>query len=164
MSLVKSMFYGKYRGHVVENTDPMMIGRIRAKVPSVFGDSSSGWALPCVPYAGNKVGFFFIPPIGANVWIEFEGGNTDLPIWTGCFWGPNEIPDEANSPGVKVIKTDFAALTFKDQSGAKEFVIETNRGMRVVLDESGLELRSDMGTIKINGRKVSINDGALEII
>ena len=46
----------------------------------------SGWALPAVPYAGDGVGFFMIPPIGASVWIEFEHGDPDYPIWTGCFW------------------------------------------------------------------------------
>ena len=75
-------FYGKYRGKVTDNTDPLMQGRIRANVPAVFGEEDTGWALPAAPYGGSGVGFFFVPPVDANVWIEFEGGDPDYPIWT----------------------------------------------------------------------------------
>ena len=46
-------FYGKYRGVVTDNQDPLMIGRIRAKVPDVMGDLESGWATPCAPFGGS---------------------------------------------------------------------------------------------------------------
>jgi hypothetical protein len=71
--------FGKYRGIVTENVDPLATGRLRVNVPSV--GVPGAWALPCLP-----PGVFALPPVGANVWVEFEGGNTDSPIWVGCFW------------------------------------------------------------------------------
>jgi hypothetical protein len=78
-------FHGKYIGKVADNCDPLIMRRIRAQVPAVFGTRETGWTLPCVPYAGHRVGFFFIPPVNSNVWIEFENGNAQNPIWSGWF-------------------------------------------------------------------------------
>ena len=83
----KPRFYGKYRGIVFDNSDPMQVGRILAQVPDVLGETPSSWALPCVPAAGIQAGCFIVPPIGSQVWIEFEQGDPDYPIWTGGFWG-----------------------------------------------------------------------------
>jgi uncharacterized protein involved in type VI secretion and phage assembly len=80
-----TQFFGKYRGKVKNNVDPMQQGRIHVSVPAVLGEGSLSWAMPCVPYAGSQVGFFAIPPVDANVWVEF-GGDPDAPIWSGCFW------------------------------------------------------------------------------
>lgn len=109
-------FYGKYRGKVLFNIDPLMLGRIIASVPAVSG-SLLNWAMPCVPYAGPQVGFYAIPPIGANVWIEFEGGDPKYPIWTGCFWSEGETPITAAGPPepmVKVFKTETITLILND--------------------------------------------------
>ncbi len=80
-------FYGKYRGIVTDIEDPLKIGRIKARVPDVLGDEPSGWALPCVPFAGDGMGFYALPDTDARVWIEFEQGDPDYPVWTGCWWG-----------------------------------------------------------------------------
>ena len=80
-----TQYYGKYRGKVENNIDPQLMGRIQVSCPAVLGGGTMSWALPSAPYAGPGIGFFAIPPKGANVWVEFEGGNTDFPIWSGCF-------------------------------------------------------------------------------
>src|SRR2546421_12148156 len=79
-------FYGKYRGVVSDNDDPLMIGRIRAQVPDVMGDDESGWAMPCAPFGGSQTGFFAIPTTGAGAWIGLEHRHPHYPIWSGC-WG-----------------------------------------------------------------------------
>jgi hypothetical protein len=87
---VKKIF-GKYRGKVEKNKDPEGLGRLLVSCPSVMGQETN-WAMPSVPYAGKSVGFFALPPVQTNVWVEFEGGNIDLPIWAGCFWNKGEVP------------------------------------------------------------------------
>lgn len=66
--------------------DPLGICRIRARVPSVYGDTESSWALPCLPFADKKIAAKYIPSVGSLVWIEFENGELELPIWTGFFY------------------------------------------------------------------------------
>jgi hypothetical protein len=81
-----NQFFGKYRGVVITNVDPMQLGRILAQVPDVLGTIPSIWALPCVPCGLPKEIGIALPQIGAAVWIEFEQGNPDYPVWTGCFY------------------------------------------------------------------------------
>jgi len=84
---VRKRFFGKYRGSVVENVDPLLQGRLIVRVPDVFGILPSSWALPCVPLAGPHMGTSFVPPpVGSSVWVEFEQGDPQMPIWVGCFW------------------------------------------------------------------------------
>ena len=161
---ISDSFFGKYRGVVTDNKDPLKLGRIRAKVPVIFGENDSGWALPCSPYAGKNVGFFCIPPIDALVWIEFESGNPETPIWTGGFWKDGETPDESASPDIKILKTDTNTIKLDDTSGAENVTIETNAGLKIVLNQDGIELSNSSQKIKIASSGVSINDGALEVM
>ena len=85
---IEHRFYGKYRGLVVDNADPERLGRLKVKVPGVLGEEVvTGWAMPCLPYGGEAdQGFLFIPEVGAGVWVEFEQGDLEFPIWVGTFW------------------------------------------------------------------------------
>lgn len=125
-------FFGKYRGKVINNLDPMKLGRVQVEVPTVLGVNRLSWAMPCLPYAGPQVGFFVIPPIAANIWVEFEGGNPDYPIWTGCFWAtPAEVPPEAVSPEIQLFKTRSVTLMLKDLPGAGGFMLQVNPPRRL---------------------------------
>ena len=86
-------YYGKYRGMVLNNIDPMQIGRLQVQVPDVTGLAPATWAMPCTPLAGIQNGMFALPLIGSGVWVEFEQGDPEHPIWVGCFWGSAaEVP------------------------------------------------------------------------
>ena len=86
-------FYGKYRGTVVSNVDPQNMGRLSVTVPDVSNIQTSTWAMPSAALAGSQSGFYAVPPVGSNVWVEFEQGDSDYPIWSGCFWGSSsEVP------------------------------------------------------------------------
>jgi uncharacterized protein involved in type VI secretion and phage assembly len=162
-------FYGKYRGIVTNNKDPNNLGRLRATVHDVLGENESGWAIPCTPYAGNDVGLFLIPPEKASVWIEFEHGDPERPIWTGCFWAfdngtaIDKLPASPAVPDMKVLKTDVGTITLNDTSGSASITIETQSKMKIVFDKNGIEIRNNSQKIKISGRSISINDGALEV-
>jgi uncharacterized protein involved in type VI secretion and phage assembly len=160
-------FYGKYRGVVTDNADPLNMGRIKFKAQDVFGDQESSWALPALPYAGDSVGLYLIPPKNAFVWVEFEHGDPDYPIWTGCFWGPTDtVPASATGPDpdTKVLKTDAATITISDASNQSSVTIETNSGLKIVMDTNGIELSNGQNKIMLSTTSVSVNDGALEVI
>lgn len=157
-------FYGKFRGVVSDNRDPLMLGRVRAKVQDVFGENESGWATPALPYAGKGVGLFLIPPTNASVWIEFEHGDPDYPIWSGCFWAQGELPATPAVAEMKVLKTDAATITLNDLPGVGGITIETSTGMKIVINVTGVEITNGQGgSIKLTGPQVSINNGALEV-
>lgn len=158
-------YYGKYRGTVSDNRDVLQLGRLRAKIPDVLGDNESSWALPCVPYAGKGVGLFLIPPVNASVWIEFEQGDIDYPIWTGCFWALGEVPALPALAEMKVLKTDQTTITINDIQGIGGITIESKigTGAKIVIDITGIEISSGLGKIKLSASGTSINDGALEV-
>lgn len=157
-------FYGKYRGKVENNVDPLQQGRVQISVPSVLGQGSLSWAMPCVPYAGPGVGFFAIPPVGANVWVEFEGGDPNYPIWSGAFWGTGEAPIVPALAETKVFKTDTITLKLDDLPGVGGVTIETTLGMKITITAMGIEINNGQGgSIKLTGPQVSVNDGALEV-
>ncbi len=159
-----SEFFGKYRGKVENNLDPNSLGRVQISVPAVLGDGRLSWALPCVPYAGPQVGFFFIPPVGANVWVEFECGDPDYPIWTGCFWGDGEVPASPAAAEIKMIQTGAGTITLDDKPGSSGIKIETKSGMKIVMDSQGIEISNGSQKVYLAGDKVSINDTALEVM
>lgn len=160
-----SQFFGKYRGKVENNIDPLQLGRVQISTPAVLGEGSLSWAMPSVPYAGSGVGFFAIPPNGANVWVEFEGGDPDYPIWSGCFWGSGEVPATPAIAEMKVFKTDGATITINDLPGVGGVTIELTSGAKIALAVTGIEITTGQGgTIKLTGPQVSVNDGALEVI
>ena len=156
-------FYGKYRGVVSDNGDPSNLGRIRAKVADVFGEEESGWAMPSVPYAGASVGLFLIPPTNASVWIEFEHGDPDYPIWTGCFWAENEVPVSPASADKKVLKTAAGTITMDDTQGSNSITIETNNNLKIKMDQQGIEISNGSQKIMVSSSSVSVDDGALEV-
>ena len=87
---------GKFRGRVIDNKDPLKLGRITAQVPDVLGNEASTWALPCLPFTGRQAGQYVVPEIGAGVWMEFEQGDPSFPIWTGSWYGDaSELPPRA---------------------------------------------------------------------
>ena len=89
-------YFGKYRGTVVNNNDPLRQGRLTAQVPDVLGDTPCTWALPCLPVAEQQMGVFVLPLTGSGVWIEFEQGDINYPVWVGCFYASAaEVPSDA---------------------------------------------------------------------
>lgn len=137
----RSRYFGKYRGTCTDNADPKKRGRIKVNVPAVI-DTLEVWAMPCVPYAGKDVGFLALPPVGAGVWVEFEGGDPSYPIWVGCFWADGECPLGAE-PAVKFWKTDAITLSLDDD------------GDQVLLENSSqasITMTGDVATVAGQGK------------
>jgi len=169
-------YYGKYRGTVINNIDPLQIGRIMAQVPDVLGEIPSSWAMPCVPVAGIQAGCFMVPPIGSQVWMEFEQGNPDYPIWTGGFWGlVAEVPIFATAPpaippGQNIVlqTTGQNSIILSDSvptPATGGIVIKDNSGAMIVVNATGIYISNGRGAmITLIGPTVDINMTALTVV
>lgn len=165
-------FYGKYRGMVVNNVDPMQQGRLQVQVPDVTGLMPSTWAMPCVPIAGIQNGMVAIPIINAGVWVEFEQGNPDHPIWTGCFWGSAaEVPALAllTPPAVSAITFQTPlqnGLTVSDLPGPTGgIMLKSAAGATLIVNDTGIYIQNGRGaSINLVGPSVTINNGALTVV
>jgi uncharacterized protein involved in type VI secretion and phage assembly len=164
-------FFGKYRGVVLNNIDPMQIGRLQASVPDVSVIPST-WAMPCVPWAGIATGVFTVPPIGAGVWIEYERGDPDYPIWVGGFWGTAaEVPVMARAvpPGLAgfTIQTTLKnGITISDTPGPTGGILmQTTTGAMISISDIGIVISNGKGAIiNMTGPTVDVNVGALTIV
>jgi uncharacterized protein involved in type VI secretion and phage assembly len=136
----RARFYGKYRGLVSSVQDPQGLGRIKARIPEVLGETESPWALPSIPYAGGKLGFHSIPPVGAGVWMEFEAGDVSRPIWSGCWWGKDDLPQDEKggtaSPALKIWRTEAGLLLSFDDDG-KTITLSDGNGKNLVTLTTG---------------------------
>lgn len=150
-------YFGKYRGFVVDNEDPLSRGRLLVTVPSVMGTESTSWALPCLPFGGlADQGMFVLPDVGAQVWVEFEEGNISNPIWTGSFWQADTDPPAEtldSGPAAKAIKTSSGHLLLMDDTedegqvilrhaSEAELVLEPD-GSLALTDAAGATLTMD---------------------
>ncbi|AOX00874.1 hypothetical protein BJP34_16750 [Moorena producens PAL-8-15-08-1] len=158
-------FLGKYRGKVKKNQDPKNLGRLQVIVPEVLDVDNENWALPCLPYTGKDMGMFTIPPEGANIWVEFEGGNRDRPIWTGCFWINEEVPKEVlaayeqngDPAEIQVFKTEDLILILSRRTKKEGVTLEiklpkkdnknAKKVIKLTLDKKGIEIKHDQQTL-----------------
>jgi hypothetical protein len=154
-------FWGKYRGRVVNNADPERRGRVQVLVPAVLGEQVAIWAMPCVPYAGDGVGLFSLPPAGANVWVEFEAGNLNLPILAGCFWASGEVPEGAGDPGILVLRTSIGLLRIDDRAG--EIRIEA-QGATITLAAGEVTLEAGTVTQSANGARTVLSASGFDVL
>ena len=142
--------YGKYRGFVSNNADPEKRGRLKLYIPSVMGDQESDWALPCLPFGGlAEQGLFVVPEINAQVWVEFEEGDPQRPIWTGTFWQQeSDVPTEAalDEPTTRILKTPSGhILQFDDKADQEKIRIHHKSESEMAFDENGSISITDSG-------------------
>jgi uncharacterized protein involved in type VI secretion and phage assembly len=161
---------GKHRGLVLNNVDPEQRGRLLVQVPDVLGLGTSSWAMPNVPFAGPQMGAYVIPVIGAGVWVEFEGGDPDFPIWTGGFWGSAaEVPALAlaglpASPNVVLQTQGQNTLLLSDVPGTGGIMLKSTTGAMILINDTGITISNGKGaTIVLAGPTVTVNAGALVI-
>jgi uncharacterized protein involved in type VI secretion and phage assembly len=164
-------YYGKYRATVLNNVDPQQMGRIMVTVPDVSNVIPSSWAMPCVPLSGAQAGAYFVPAIGAKVWVEFEQGDPDYPIWSGGWWGSAaEVPALAlagnpASPSIVLQTTGQNSLVISDLPGPTGgLMLKSTTGAMILVNETGITISNGQGaTIMLTGPTVTINNGAMVI-
>lgn len=169
---IPNKFYGKFRGTVLNNIDPMQMGRVMVQVPDVASLLPSSWAMPCFPLSGKQMGIWAIPQIGAGVWVEFEQGNPDYPIWSGCWFGSAaEVPAlalTAPPPLSDIVLQTALQNTFmlSDLPGPTGgILLKTTTGALISINDIGITISNGKGaTIVMTGPSVTINAGALVVI
>jgi hypothetical protein len=163
-------YFGKYRGTVINNLDPLLTGRIQAIVTDVEGFIPSTWATPCAPVAGINMGMFTVPPIGSGVWIEFERGDPEFPIWVGGYWGSAaETPllSHAVTPGLAgiTLQTTLANGIRISDGPAGGILISTTLGAFILVSDLGITISNGKGAIiTMVGPTTDINATALTVI
>jgi uncharacterized protein involved in type VI secretion and phage assembly len=165
-------YYGKYRGTVLNNLDPLQIGRLLVQIPDVSNLIPSSWAMPCFPISGKQMGAYMIPQIGAGVWVEFEQGNPDYPIWSGCWYGSAaETPALALagnpvSPSIVLQTTLQNAIVVSDLPGPTGgIMLKSTTGATIIVNDTGIYIQNGKGASLIMvGPSVTINNGALVVI
>lgn len=179
-------YYGKYRGNVVNNVDPLQRGRLLVQVPDVLGLTPSSWAEPCVPLAGPPgppMGVYLVPPPGAGVWVEFEQGDPNHPIWVGCRWGnASDLPLAVHTgnpalPSIVLQSSLMYAIVVSDAPPSKPppvmpaapptggIILQSKSGASIVVNEAGIFISNGQGaSINLEGPMVDINLGALKVI
>ena len=168
----RQRYYGKYRGTVINPIDPMQIGRIQVMVPDVSNFVPTSWAMPALPVGGIQMGMFTMPEVGAGVWVEFEQGDPDYPIWSGCFWGSAaEVPAIAHlvPPGVPgiVLQTPLQnSILISDLPGPTGgIMLKSTTGAMIMINTLGITISNGQGAmIQMTGPSVVINAGALTVI
>ena len=170
-------FLGKYQGTVVNNIDPMQRGRLIVEVPDVLGLVPSSWAEACVPLAGPTgppMGVYLVPPIGAGVWVEFEHGEPERPIWVGCRWGAqSDIPTLAKAgnpadPNIIIQSLLQHSVMISDMPPTPVtggIILKSTTNAMIVVNDSGIYLDNGKGaSIMMVGPNITINKGALVVI
>lgn len=81
---MSTTYSGVYRGTVYSNRDPANQGRLKLQIPQLLASTPTEWAWPVTgEIVQNK-----LPEVGQGVWVMFEGGNIDFPVWLGVFGKP----------------------------------------------------------------------------
>ncbi len=170
-------YWGKYRGTVLQNIDPLQAGRLQVVVPDVMSLLPTTWAEPCVPLAGPTgppMGVYMVPPIGAGVWVEFEHGDPNRPIWVGCRWGaPSDIPPLARlgnpaDPNIVIQSLLQHTIMISDMPPSPAtggIILKSTTGAMIVVNDSGIYLNNGKGAIiTMLGTAIDFNGGALTIV
>ena len=157
----RTRYFGKYRGLAADIDDPDNVGRIKAEVPAVLGEELTGWAMPCLPFAGKAHGLALIPEVGDGVWIEFEGGALSRPIWSGCWWAADQRPEPSSNTARVLATTNGHYVSIDEEEEEIQLIHAGGAEIRLTNDEISLSI--GQSSLKITSSEVVINDGMAKI-
>ncbi|MGW8375357.1 phage baseplate assembly protein V [Streptomyces sp. ODS28] len=165
-------YAGCYRGTVGDNNDPKGLGRLKVVVPDVLGDETCVWAVPAALLAGPGMGISCIPPVNTGVWVEFEQGDPNYPVWTGTWRAStSDLPQAAaqappGNPPIVLQGQSQNQLVISSVPG-EAFTLETSagaQGPRIVVTSTSITLSTGKGaTVELSGQLVRINGNSLTV-
>jgi len=173
---------------VVENTDPDGMARIQVQFP---WQKPTGETTPFIrvvtPHGGGDKGFHFIPEIGEEVLVGFEGGNAERPYMMGSLYNgsgkaegfksdANDIKAMQSRSGNKMVFNDAAGSVQITDSGTASMLMDGagNLGVNAnathtttVGEEASIFKMDENGNITLDGKeslKISIGESTLEML
>ena len=161
--LIRSRFYGKYKGIVKMIGDGDRLGCIKVEIPEIYGEGvNSPWVQPHAPFAGPNYGLLLLPKTEDGVWIEFEAGDVSRPIWTG-FWWPisDEIPNPAGRETRVLVTPSGHKIVLDDQNN--EICLTHASGPEIKLTSNEISLKIGSSQMVLSASEVNINNGALVV-
>jgi len=161
VEFIRSRCFGKYRGLVRDVDDDENLGRIKAKVPEIYENEDSPWALPSVPFAGENHGLVVLPEVGDGVWIECEAGDPSRPIWTGCWWASNELPEPGGKQTRVLVTSGGHKIVLDDENS--ELKLLHSGGGEITMTDNDITIKIGSTQIVLSSSGVNINNGALEV-
>ncbi len=176
-------YYGPQHGVVVDNVDPEGLHRVRARVDGIIDITK--WAWPRTAGGGSaQRGGHIVPDIGADVVVEFVGGDPDGKVlYEGAWWGKptagSEMPDDvkdvtpAEAAKIQSLQVDRIRFTINENEGKKSFSIvdsltgdaivwDLEKGMIQISATTAIILKTD-GLIRIEGTQITINDRNVDV-
>ena len=164
----------------MNNIDPNGVGRLLVQVPDVTSLTPTSWAMPCAPLAGpgGPMGVYMVPPIGSSVWVEFENGDPDYPVWVGCFWGQRtDVPADVTLgnpalPSIVLASTLQNVIVIADVPGPTGGItLRSTSGASIMVNDLGITIQNGKGAsitlvgpaVSITGATVTVNNGALVV-
>ena len=164
-------FEGRYRGVVVGNVDAYQTGRLQVRVQDVVGADKDIWADSASPLAGNGMGLYMVPPKGSGVWVEFENGDPNSAVWTGCWRGSSsDVPSAAtaappDTPPIVLATTGQHVLILSDESGPSGgLTLRSKGGASITITDDAITIANGKGaSISLKNNTVDVNNGALSV-
>jgi uncharacterized protein involved in type VI secretion and phage assembly len=106
------------------------------------------------------------------VWVEFEQGDPDYPIWVGSYWGSAaEVPALAKTvppglAGITLQTTLQNGIVINDMPGPSGgIMIKSTTGAMIIVNDTGIYIQNGQGaSIIMTGPTVTINQGALVVV
>ncbi|MFZ3566659.1 phage baseplate assembly protein V [Streptomyces sp. BH097] len=153
-------YFGKYSATVEDNRDADKLGILQVSVPTIFPPDELVPARAALPY-----GMFFVPENGTHIWVEFEGGDTAFPLWTGVQHIAGTFAPEAakNPPTVRAFRTPTGhLLVFDDTSGSESVVLTDGAHTHTLtFDKNGVTLTdgTNKHVIELTSSAVNIKHG-----
>lgn len=155
-------FFGKYRGKVTSiGENRKDLGIITVEVPEIFRDIDIPLVKPVIPFAGKNCGFGALPKKDDVIWIEFEAGNLNKPIWTGFWWAEGEEPDAVDWDTVALVSRTGHKLILDDKMETISLV--HSKGPKINLTEKEISFNIGKTKMVISDSGVSINGTMFEV-
>lgn len=152
-------FYSKYRGFVIDNDDPLKLNRLLLVVPVLNALETDGiWAFPSTIWGGKDYGVQLLPQKGDMVWVEYEMGDPEHPIWHHAGYAADELPKEFETPNHYGFKTPLGSIILiNDNEDAEEVLVKLSTKKEwIKINKDNLELESKLIKLGKDGDEAGV--------